>query len=66
MACAVNRETADVTCAALFRRSEDGEIASISIVFLFTEKSKMEVHHPMNWKVCRTKSVTSGKGLVVG
>ena len=51
---------------ALFRRSEDGEIASISIVFLFTEKSKMEVHHPMNWKVCRTKSVTSGKSLVVG
>ena len=51
---------------ALFRRSEDGEIASISIVFLFTEKSKMEVQHPMNWKVCRTKSVTSGKSLVVG
>ena len=51
---------------ALFRRSEDGEIASISIVFLFTEKSKMEVHHPMNWKVCRTKSVTSGKSWVVG
>ena len=51
---------------ALFCRSEDGEIARISIVFLFTEKSKMEVQHQMNWNVCQTKSVTSGKSLVVG
>ena len=51
---------------AFFRRSEDGEIASISIVFLFTEKSKMTVQQQMNWKACQKKSVTSGKSLVVG
>ena len=49
--------------------SEDGHgginrLASRS--FFFSQKSKMAVHHPMNWKVYQKKSVMSGKSLVVG
>ena len=33
--------------------------------FFLSQKLKMAFQHPMNWKVCHEKSVTSGKTLVV-